>query len=85
MALVLLVPGSVSVSAQNQTMVPPSPWVPLMGDSTCFFANDYNGTSGNVEECRIADGLSLYNIQTGERIKPLPFRNGLPICNDPAY
>jgi hypothetical protein len=79
-ALGLLGPGSALVDSSALAFNEPvnSVWVPIFGDSTCFLTGQ-----GDPEKCAKADGISYYNSETGELLKPLPYRNGIPLCHDP--
>jgi hypothetical protein len=82
-ALLLLTPGSALAQGQGDSSalvfneLVNSVWIPIFGDSTCFMTGQ-----GDPEECAKADGISYYNSETGELLKPLPYRNGIPLCHD---
>ena len=59
-------------------MSPNPEWLPIRGDSTCFFANDYSGASGDPEKCREVDGANWYSSKTGELRRELPNDNDQP-------
>jgi hypothetical protein len=46
-------------------------WIPIIADSW-----DENGLHGET---------LYHNSKTGETLKPLPYKNGLPLCHDPLY
>lgn len=46
-------------------------------DSTCFFY----GPPG----CEDTSGIYYHDKETGKTYKPLPYRNGIPLCHDPLF
>jgi hypothetical protein len=79
--LLFFLPANTIVLAEpvNLGFMSPNPeWLPIRGDSTCFFANDYSGASGDPEKCREVDGANWYSSKTGELRRELPNDNDQP-------